>query len=509
MNLLLAFILASAVSAQDAKTAVDNWLLDDAKLGCKLGSAAETVHSESTTNGVNFHVVSLKDGGFVVTAGDTRLGPVLAFSSGDINEFKEGMPLHDLVAGGLASAKAIVNAPKPAGAEDSAQEKKWKNLLDTTKTRVAGATTLSDVRVAAMVKSYWNQKTAQSSSTTACYNYYTPNNYYCGCVATAIAQILRYYQYPAKTVALPTYTETCTVSGTAKELTTQGGKYNWSNMPFDPATLEKKGTLSTTYRKAIGKLCSDVGILVNMDYAASGSGAYAHDAVKAFAAFGLSAKFMAVSPKESLGGTDEMRNVMISNFDAGRPVLLGINASGLCGHAVVGDGYGYSDGCLYYHLNLGWGGTSDAWYLDDKINANGYTFNNVATIVYNIYTTEDAASVLCSGRVLNENGTVASGCEVKALDASGATVATATSNDKGIYVLTVPAGEYSIVTESGETSAKAKVKLVACSNNTVAGASVTRDFVAGNLANQDLTLKVGGAAEAESAPMRTIKVLLD
>lgn len=66
---------------------------------------------------------------------------------------------------------------------------------------------MSDVRIAPITQTTWDQGTAGNMGNTACYNYYTPpygdgnkNNYWAGCVATAMAQLMRYFQFPTSGV---------------------------------------------------------------------------------------------------------------------------------------------------------------------------------------------------------------------------------------------------------------------------------------------------------------------
>ena len=77
------------------------------------------------------------------------------------------------------------------------------------------------------------------------YNYYTPNNNPTGCVAVATAQIMRYHEWP--------------------------NTFNWSIMP-NQAWTTNTGSLE------IASLMYDIGINVDMEYSASGSGAKSEDA---------------------------------------------------------------------------------------------------------------------------------------------------------------------------------------------------------------------------------------
>jgi len=77
-----------------------------------------------------------------------------------------------------------------------------------------------------------------------------------------------------------------------------------------------------------------------------------------------------------------------ANLDARLPVGVGLN-----GHEVVCDGYGYYLSTLYHHINMGWGGSDNAWYALPLVD--GYT--NVCALIYNIYT--NGSGEIISGRI--------------------------------------------------------------------------------------------------------------
>ena len=94
---------------------------------------------------------------------------------------------------------------------EAANEAKWAKLLGggAQLMSMQGISSVSDVRVEPLVQSKWSQGKVGNQN---CYNYYTPNHYVCGCVATAGAQIMRYFCYP--TAAMSPYTkERCAVNG--------------------------------------------------------------------------------------------------------------------------------------------------------------------------------------------------------------------------------------------------------------------------------------------------------
>ena len=463
---------AATVTANQAKTAVQRWLRDDPALGCPILGAVSEVRTCTPTNGASFHVVKLAAGGFVVTSADTRRAPVVAFSSGaDLIE-DDANPLWVLLKRDLAirtqgessggGARLMGAAPSEV---EAANEAKWAKLLGGGAQLMSaqGISSVSDVRVAPLVQSKWNQENVGGNY---CYNYYTPNHYVCGCVATAGAQIMRYFRYP--TAAMPQYTNPdCAVNGTTTSLTTQGGVYDWDAMPLQPGS-----SISTSQRQAIGKLTSDVGICCSMDYGSGGSGTGGYLLVHALTNHFGYANALAYwkNQREDLSGTDAIRNALLSNFDAGLPVLASV-LDGTGGHAIVGDGYGYQDNTLYIHFNMGWGGSNDAWYAPPALGTSSYNFNVLDGFVYNIFTNGIPNGVICSGRVLAAGGTPVANAIVGYSRQGGSVgnngivsandVGYVMTNEKGIYALILAPGRYTISATSGGASAVDAVELTA------------------------------------------------
>jgi hypothetical protein len=327
---------------------------------------------------------------------------------------------------------------------------------------------VSDVRIAPLVQSKWSQSSAQGYN---CYNYYTPNNYVCGCVATAVAQLLRYWQYPVAGVGQ--IGRTVYVSGSSRTATTRGGNgtggpYTWSAMPLVPG--------STTYNAAqwqmIGALCYDAGVSVNMQYSSGGSGAYMSACAGAFTGvFGYANAKYNYPPN--------LLQPINSNLKAGCPVLLGIDNSGASGHAIVCDGFGYSSGTMYHHLNMGWAGSWDLWYTLPAIGG-PYNWNSVHCVIFNVFPT--GAGELISGRVATTAGVPVQGANLTA-SASGQNY-TATSDANGYYGIKVPVlRTYSVTaSKTGMNSATRSGVNVGSSSYSVCGNAADMDFALSSFA---------------------------
>ena len=376
----IAAVNAAEITVEQAGIAAHRWLQDDAALGCPLGTEVDCVRTCSPQEDAAFHVVKLKGGGFVVMSSDTTREPVVAFSSGGDLVESDSNPLWVLLKSDLAlrvgedvgaSGKSGLLKATAGGSSGSDNEAKWNRLLGKSGGLLRasqGVFLISDVRVAPLVQSKWNQEDVGDGH---CYNYYTPNNYVCGCVATAGAQIMRYCEWPSATTSVPTFKNNyCKLNGAQKAYTTQGGYYDWSLMPLVPSS-----TITDAQRQAIGKLTSDIGICVGMDYNSDqngGSSSSGYMLAEAFTnRFGY-ANALAAEWSTDISGNDNMKNALLSNFDAGLPVALGLSGAG--GHEIVGDGYGYSGDTLYLHFNMGWSGSDDAWYAPPNM-AGTYNFN--------------------------------------------------------------------------------------------------------------------------------------
>ena len=452
------------VSGDDAKNAVTGWVRLREALGDEIVAEPESVVTYQGQGGKGeFHVVSLKGGGYVITSGDTEITPILCYSKTGTFDADQNSPMWALMTadvaaraaalegastggtGGLQLLAATANGGGGTTASDQQQDgnaDRWARLFSAGK---SGGMRLqsrldsnpADLRVASFVQSKWGQTTETGRANgNKYYNFYTPNNYPCGCVATAQAQVMRYFEFPKTSLTAKTFT--CTINGTATDLTMQGGTYDWAHMTNVPATA----TYSDANMLAIAKLSSDVGISLCTRYTSSGSSGPTFCVGDCLTStFGYS---NAISDWES-GGIkgDTFKKNVIPSLDAKLPVVMGIkgyatgNVTRDSGHAILTDGYGYYNNKLYVHLNFGWDGLGNAWYTPAEMNAPGYVYTNIQTTVFNILTSAEPYSVIASGRVLDQYGNAIPGATVTATY-NNSTCATATSDARGVYALILP-----------------------------------------------------------------------
>ena len=505
---LLAFafggVEAVPVDVEKAKLAARAWAYRGATLGARIGDTVEDAATHRTANDVPFYAIKMKGGGTVFMSSDTEVEPVICFTpeSGDFSSIDPKSPLWALLSRDMA-----FRAKRPAiqnSAGQTASGSKWSKLLaegerlanQPVMDRAGYRTSVGDLRVPMLVKSQWDQLTDLSGKN--CYNYYTPNNYYCGCVATAMSQYMRYCFGPVGDgglgMAAPKVnggTFLCTVDRENVYRTVDGLGYQWDKMPLTPSSVN-----SDEERQAIGKLTSDAGATVNMEYTGGGSGAMSvKEAGSLINVFGFKqAVFTGVIwVTDTFEFTDDkLQRAMFSNMDAGYPVMLSITGA-LGGHAIVADGYGYNDGLPYVHLNMGWSGMDNLWYNLPNMKGRDYAdFDVLQGITYNAFPNKSGA--VLSGRTLDKDGQSLSGVKVTVRKYNtDEVVAETTSSNYGTWGVILDAGKYDVLAVTEDLSLSGAKKEISVkkpdSASTQYGPVVANKGEIGNCWGLDITLE--------------------
>jgi hypothetical protein len=437
----------------DAEKVVLGWLKADPQpLGATLGQRVVLVQTFTDDEGVPiYYIVYLEPAGFVIVPADDLVEPIIGFVERGTYDPSPANPLGALVTSDLKARIAAVRDTQKlhaTGAMEAALEAqaKWEQLTSLAEAvAIMQLPSISDVWVAPLVHTKWDQTTCCAPqgdpNALACYNYYTPrtiggtifwtpgdpDNYPCGCVATAMAQVMRYHEYPTGIAGVGPCT--VVVDFNAVPALPLGTSYSWSDMVYEPNCFTSDQQL-----RSIGVICRDAGITVNMNYTAGGSSANLDRAkyalVRRFsygnAIYGCNPVPSPISPT--------VLNVMINpNLDAGNPVILGIPAPQYHGHAIIADGYGYNASTRYHHLNMGWSGQYDGWYdlTQNVIDAN---YGRVQESIYNIF--PQSAGEIISGRVTTLLESPIAGVYVQAKeDAPFSWPVAALTNSQGIYAL--------------------------------------------------------------------------
>lgn len=208
-------------------------------------------------------------------------------------------------------------------------------------------------------KTQWNQNAPYNNNAPIISGQKT----YTGCVATAMAQVLKTYEYPAQ----------CT-GGNFTYAWTNGNKnltLNFSNVTLAWADMldnYDEGSTTSAQRSAVAKLMQAVGYASQMNYGADASGTQSiHCLVGLLRNFDYDCTSRFV--QRAWFTLADWQKLIYDELAAGRPVYYdGQNTAELVGHAFVVDGYS-SDG--FYHLNWGWGGHLDGYFQLTALDPNG------------------------------------------------------------------------------------------------------------------------------------------
>ena len=399
---------ADVVSSDLALAAANAWVAANPGFGAR--GAAVSAEAEYDGATLMWWVVRLAGGGAVFVAPDTSIEPVLAAVPQYAGALPAAHPLRAILSADVANRRSVIAAasatPRARGARVSSgssaatitnaavasavstAENRWARLT-TARPRARDVEVLmptTNVTVLAgfgdeadnMYRRFWNQSVLHWPMDSflgfidPCFNLYTPSNAVCGCVATAGAAILQYFEAPG---LIKNVRRECTYNGAPVALTTISAtnRYDWSILPTEMGGQESKslGELSEEEQEAVvsllGRATYDMGVCVNMAYTSEESGADTRDIATALVNdFGFHhAKAVTFSGTNGLEVAAAITNDICK---LKRPVALGIRGSG--GHAVLGVGYGEDeDGMQYTRLFMGWGGMGDAWYNLPEIKA--------------------------------------------------------------------------------------------------------------------------------------------
>jgi PKD repeat protein len=184
--------------------------------------------------------------------------------------------------------------------------------------------------------------------------------YYCGkapagCVATTLAQIMKYHKWPLQGTGTKSYYSI---------------KYGTLSANFG-ATVYGIATMPDevyTSHPGVAQLLWHAGVASQMNYGPYASGTGISDARSALVNhFGY--KSSALTVAKSSYTDANWKALMRGEIDLGRPVFYsGIDQATNTGHAWVLDGYSGSD---YFHFNWGWSGIADGYYLLTSLNPLG------------------------------------------------------------------------------------------------------------------------------------------
>jgi len=312
--------------------------------------------------------------GWIIMAATTVLSPVIAYT--DENAWQESRVPSQLE-WWLENYNTLICEVQKADAEKALDDNAdWTVLAN------RGLKNGTKARVTLMTSS-WDQGDNDGYT----YNMFSPtvNDTVCptGCVATALAQICRYYEYPCNPQGVVNY-----------KWETGGGRLtiDFDTVPsLDYSLMPNKIVYSSTYekRREVSRLAYYLGLAMKMDYGPDGSGVAAQYNVASAMARFFKFRTGVSLYRSGVNDTAFLNTIRRDLLDSYPVYMHGSSSTGggvhAAGHAWVCDGY-QTDNETMYHMNWGWGGTGNAWFNlatnDMYISSLGYNFKNNQGVYY-------------------------------------------------------------------------------------------------------------------------------
>ena len=375
LMLLVIFVVSSApITPKQARTAALNFMSRTVPTVTKSSSCQLAYAEAGQQDGDTLFYVFNVGGGFTIVAADDAVKPILGYSP-DGHFDPQNIPDNcrawlQSYADVIAQVRAQQVAPLPDMAA------KWDALLSEDAASPAHAPK-SGMSVGPLLTTKWDQGTYYNSLCPEDSNHYS-GHVWTGCVATAMAQIINYWEYPVHGFGTHSYYHDYSYVYSYGEQSA-----DFANTTYQYSLMPDSLDWSTPANQvnAVATLMHDCGVAVNMDYGPDASAAYDNAARAAFVShFGYNTQIVTRSYKTGDGlmvdetfvfEEDEWINMLKDELDAGRPIFYSgaLNLSGGSAHAFVCDGY---DADTLFHFNWGWSGAYDGYFTVGHLISDDY-----------------------------------------------------------------------------------------------------------------------------------------
>jgi hypothetical protein len=331
-------------------------------------ATAELTYTAYTDQGqACFYVFAVQPKGFVIVSADDRAKPILGYSteSNFTPQLPDGlMTFFDNYKAGFSQMFANNDERTEQAIAD------WTSLEKTGRL-VANKANRS---VAPLLASLWNQTDLYNNMAPEDPNSIFSGHCKSGCVANAMSQIMRYWEWPRHGQG-----------GHGYDASGYYGSYGWQEANFGNATyrfelmpdfLDFASPQAEVDATAL--LEYHAGVSVDMSYGPNASGAYSEDVGPA-----MRNHFRFSDDLQHLYqyGSFYWEEDLMDNLDAGMPLYYASSGPD-GGHAYVVDGY---DENVMFHLNWGWAGFDNGYYAIDGFYLTFYSFPWNHSAIFNLH----------------------------------------------------------------------------------------------------------------------------
>mgnify|MGYP002516197486 CR=1 FL=1 len=332
-------VYAGARSFQQAKYIAER---QAARLGIvmdeSVSSRAKSVRSRTTSGEIPAYYVfpNGENKGFTIVSGDDRLPEIVGYSShGTYDEASLPANYVDF----MKAYQEMVEAMEKGDANATACMAEAKALRSSNYQQSVVSPLLGEIA--------WNQYAPYNNM---CPIYSGTKRAVTGCVATAMAQVMMYYQYPKELKEdIPSYVTKS--HGLTIPTICKGEKYDWDNM----LPIYSTNDYNDVQAAAVAKLMYHCGAAVKMNYSSSSGASVSPAHLSQY--FGYDADMMMTLYRVRFTLT-EWTQIIDRELEARRPILYS-GMSSTTGHEFVCDG---ADGNGLYHINWGWGGSQNGYF---------------------------------------------------------------------------------------------------------------------------------------------------
>ena len=379
----VSYLFANTVTEATAKKVGLNFLaskvsstnliaVKDMKLAYKQTNAS------AVTSFYVFNATGAK--GFVIVAADDNCSPILGYSD-ESNFDPANIPiqLKEMLQGYTNQINYVIANNKVASLNI---KNTWQQLIVPQVNPLAKAPGAPVLRTP-LIQTLWDQFPY--------YNNLCPNDNgiaertVTGCVATAMAQVMKFWNYPLHGTGSNSYTPSTNSYLGIQSANFATTTYDWANMP-----LSLSATSTTAQQTAIATLMYHSGVSVNMDYGVASNGGSAAYAISYNGGVAYSAE---TALKNNFGYNSGLKGIIRSNYtdatwisliekeiDSARPVIYS-GTGGQGGHCFIADAYDAND---LFHFNWGWSGWDNGFFAISALNPGMDTFNLGQTAIIGV-----------------------------------------------------------------------------------------------------------------------------
>ena len=341
----------------------------------RQASDLNLVYTGSNSKGdASYYVFNVGNEGFVIVSADDSYRPVIGYSEEGAFEVDNMSPELAYYLNAIAEGRSAGN-----NVMEPKVKAEWESVMKTGRLLSYNNGRAVDF----LVQTRWNQNPAPYNSMCPADPLGPGGHDYTGCVATAMSQLMKYWNYPEQGQGSHSYVcnprpgyaghpEYGTLTANFGETT-----YDWANM------LNSYGNNYTPEQgDAVATICYHCGVSVNMMYGNDvdeGSGAYSEDVPGAIYNY---FRYTNNTELRSYSNLAQWKTMLKEQFDMGWPVYYA-GSSSAGGHAFICDGYDDAD---MFHFNWGWGGSGNGNFVVNEIDYNSSMraiINFVPSEVYN------------------------------------------------------------------------------------------------------------------------------